>query len=61
LRPPVTRAGEPPAAATPLLVAGGWLAALRATVHIDLQQRAAAEAHLKAAFDLANHAEYSEI
>ncbi|WP_200216844.1 helix-turn-helix domain-containing protein [Micromonospora coerulea] len=44
-----------------LLVAGGWLAVLRATVHIDLQQRAAAAAHLRAAVDLANHVEHSEI
>ncbi|MGN9776525.1 helix-turn-helix domain-containing protein [Micromonospora sp. H33] len=44
-----------------LLVAGGWLAVLRATVHIDLQQRSAAKAHLKAALDLANHAEHAEI
>ncbi|QGN49940.1 helix-turn-helix domain-containing protein [Micromonospora sp. WMMC415] len=44
-----------------LLVAGGWLAVLRATVHIDLQQRAAARAHLRAALDLAHHAEHAEI
>lgn len=44
-----------------LLVAGGWLAVLRATVHIDLRQRHAAAAHLRAARDLAEHAEHAEI
>ncbi|MGY4910374.1 helix-turn-helix domain-containing protein [Micromonospora aurantiaca (nom. illeg.)] len=44
-----------------LLVAGGWLAVLRATVHIDLRQRNAAAAHLRAARDLAEHAEHPEI
>ena len=44
-----------------LLVAGGWLAVLRATVHIDLRQRNAAAAHLRAARDLAEHAEHAEI
>ncbi|GAB3942125.1 helix-turn-helix domain-containing protein [Micromonospora vulcania] len=44
-----------------LLVAGGWLAVLRATVHIDLQQGAAAAAHLRTAIDLASHAEHPEI
>ncbi|WP_446213684.1 helix-turn-helix domain-containing protein [Micromonospora sp. IBSANI012] len=44
-----------------LLVAGGWLAVLRATVHIDLRQRSAAAAHLRAAHDLAEHAEHAEI
>lgn len=44
-----------------LLVAGAWLAVLRATVHIDLRQRFAAAAHLRAARDLAEHAEHGEI
>ncbi|MFY1622869.1 helix-turn-helix domain-containing protein [Micromonospora sp. WMMD735] len=44
-----------------LLVAGGWLTVLRATVHIDLRQRTAAVAHLRAARDLAEHAEHAEI
>ena len=44
-----------------LLVAGGWLAVLRATVHIDLRQRNSAAAHLRAARDLAEHAEHPEI
>lgn len=44
-----------------LLVAGAWLAVLRATVHIDLRQRVAAAAHLRAARDLAEHAEHGEI
>ncbi|GIG87133.1 hypothetical protein Pen02_20690 [Plantactinospora endophytica] len=44
-----------------LLVAGGWLALLRATVHIDLRQRAAADRHLAAAAQLAGHAEHREI
>jgi tetratricopeptide (TPR) repeat protein len=44
-----------------LVVAGGWLAVLRATVHIDLQQPSAASAHLAAASGLAGHAEHREI
>ncbi|SDY03973.1 Helix-turn-helix domain-containing protein [Micromonospora pattaloongensis] len=44
-----------------LLVAGGWLAVLRATVHVDLRQRNAAAAHLRAARDLAEHADHAEI
>ncbi|GGN13472.1 transcriptional regulator with XRE-family HTH domain [Actinoplanes campanulatus] len=44
-----------------LLVAGGWLSLLRATLHIDLQQRAAAAAHLSTAAALAAQAEYPEI
>ncbi|MER5703635.1 helix-turn-helix transcriptional regulator [Micromonospora sp. NPDC002296] len=44
-----------------LIVAGGWLTVLRATVHIDLQQRSAAGAHLVAAATLAEHAEHAEI
>ncbi len=38
-----------------LIVAGGWLTVLRATVHIDLLQRSAAGAHLAAAAKLAEH------
>ncbi|MFI6242604.1 helix-turn-helix domain-containing protein [Micromonospora sp. NPDC050795] len=44
-----------------LVVAGGWLAVLRATVHIDLQQPGAASAHLTAASGLAGHADHPEI
>ncbi|MGW3858391.1 helix-turn-helix domain-containing protein [Micromonospora arida] len=44
-----------------LVVAGGWLAVLRATVHIDLQQPGAASAHLTAASGLADHADHAEI
>ncbi|GLW35223.1 helix-turn-helix domain-containing protein [Actinoplanes regularis] len=44
-----------------LLVAGGWLALLRATLHVDLRQRAAAEAHLDTAAELADQAEHAEI
>jgi transcriptional regulator with XRE-family HTH domain len=44
-----------------LLIAGGWLSLLRATLHIDLQQRAAAAAHLDTAAELADQAEHAEI
>ncbi|GGM21597.1 helix-turn-helix domain-containing protein [Micromonospora yangpuensis] len=44
-----------------LIVAGGWLTVLRATVHIDLLQRSAGSAHLVAAARLAEHAEHREI
>ena len=44
-----------------LVVAGGWLSLLRATLHIDLRHRTAADAHLAAAADLAEHAEHNEI
>lgn len=44
-----------------LLVVGGWLSLLAATVHIDLRQQAAANARLTAANTLAEHAEYPEI
>ncbi|WFE39290.1 helix-turn-helix transcriptional regulator [Micromonospora sp. WMMD998] len=44
-----------------LIVAGGWLTVLRATVHIDLQQHSAAGAHLAAAVKLAGHGEHTEI
>ncbi|MGI5213511.1 helix-turn-helix domain-containing protein [Plantactinospora sp. CA-290183] len=44
-----------------LLVAGGWLALLRATVHIDLRHRAAADIHLSTAARMARQAEHREI
>ncbi|AVT30872.1 transcriptional regulator [Plantactinospora sp. BC1] len=44
-----------------LLVAGGWLSLLRATVHIDLRHRAAATAHLAIAEQLAQQTEHREI
>jgi transcriptional regulator with XRE-family HTH domain len=44
-----------------LLVVGGWLALLGATVHIDLRHRAAADAHLATARQMAEHAEHAEI
>ncbi|MEU5905817.1 helix-turn-helix transcriptional regulator [Micromonospora sp. NPDC047527] len=44
-----------------LVVAGGWLSVLRATVHIDLLQQPAAGAHLRTAMALAEHAEHPEI
>ncbi|WFE34605.1 helix-turn-helix transcriptional regulator [Micromonospora sp. WMMD975] len=44
-----------------LIVAGGWLTVLRATVHIDLEQHSAAGAHLVAAAKLAGHGEHAEI
>ncbi|WP_091653769.1 helix-turn-helix domain-containing protein [Micromonospora pallida] len=44
-----------------LVVAGAWLTVLRATVHVDLNQRGPAGAHLAAAHDLAGHAEHPEI
>ncbi|MEU4475260.1 helix-turn-helix transcriptional regulator [Micromonospora sp. NPDC023888] len=44
-----------------LVVAGGWLTVLRATVHIDLLQQPAAGAHLRTAMALAEHAEHPEI
>lgn len=44
-----------------LVVAGGWLAVLRATVHVDLLQRSAAAAHLDTAMALAEHGEHPEI
>ena len=39
-----------------LLVVGGWLALLRATLHVDLRQEAAADAYLITAAQLAAHA-----
>jgi transcriptional regulator with XRE-family HTH domain len=44
-----------------LVVAGGWLALLAATVHIDLRQRRQGVAHLATARQMAEHAEHSEI
>lgn len=44
-----------------LLVAGGWLALLRATLHIDLRHRAAADAHLITAAELADQTGHAEI
>jgi len=44
-----------------LLVIGGWLSLLAATVHIDLQQPGAARAQLRTANSLAKHAEHDEI
>ncbi|GAA0723565.1 helix-turn-helix transcriptional regulator [Dactylosporangium roseum] len=44
-----------------LLVVGGWLALLAATLHIDLRQRAAAEAWLTTAEQMAVHAGHDEI
>jgi transcriptional regulator with XRE-family HTH domain len=44
-----------------LLVVGGWFALLRATLHIDLRQAAAADAYLMTAGQLAEQAEHQEI
>jgi len=44
-----------------LLVAGGWLSLLAATVRIDLRKRSAAEANLKTARQMAEHADHAEI
>jgi transcriptional regulator with XRE-family HTH domain len=44
-----------------LLVAAGWLALLRATLHIDLRHHRAADAHLTTANQLAEHVGHSEI
>jgi hypothetical protein len=44
-----------------LLVAGGWLALLAATVHIDLQQARAADLNLDTAREMADHAGHTEI
>jgi DNA-binding XRE family transcriptional regulator/tetratricopeptide (TPR) repeat protein len=44
-----------------LLVIGGWLSLLGATVHIDLKQATAAQARLKTAVSLAKHAGHDEI
>jgi tetratricopeptide (TPR) repeat protein len=44
-----------------LLVAGGWLALLGATLRIDLRHRVAAEAYLGTARQMAEQAEHAEI
>jgi transcriptional regulator with XRE-family HTH domain len=44
-----------------LLVLGGWLSLLAATVHIDLRQPGAAQARLATADQLAQHGEHPEI
>lgn len=44
-----------------LLVIGGWLSLLGATLHIDLSQDEAATARLKTASSLARHAGHAEI
>jgi hypothetical protein len=44
-----------------LLVVGGWLSLLGATVHIDLDQALAAEARLKTAASLGTHTGHDEI
>lgn len=44
-----------------LLVTGGWLSLLAATVHIDLRHGTAAKARLVTAAQLAGHAEHAEI
>jgi hypothetical protein len=44
-----------------LLVVGGWLSLLRATLHIDLQHRAAAYAHLETAGELADQTGHQEM
>ncbi|MQA10916.1 MAG: helix-turn-helix domain-containing protein [Pseudonocardiaceae bacterium] len=44
-----------------LLIVGGWLSLLAATVHIDLKQQAAASARLRTAASLVQHADFNEI
>lgn len=44
-----------------LVVVGGWLSLLAATVHVDLKQPAAATARLRTAASLAQHAGHDEI
>lgn len=44
-----------------LIVAGGWLSLLAATVHVDLNQPTAATARLRTAASLAQHAGHDEI
>ncbi|HEX8630402.1 MAG TPA: helix-turn-helix domain-containing protein [Catenuloplanes sp.] len=44
-----------------LLVIGGWLSLLSATLHIDLRQPVAADAHLVTAGRLAGHTGHTEI
>ncbi|MEV4638467.1 helix-turn-helix domain-containing protein [Actinoplanes sp. NPDC049548] len=44
-----------------LLVVGGWLSLLRATLHVDLRQSLRADAYLTTAAQLAEQAEHPEI
>lgn len=44
-----------------LLLVGGWLSLLAATVHIDLRESGKANAWLRTAYQLATHAAYPEI
>lgn len=44
-----------------LLVVGGWLSLLRATLHIDLQQAVAADAYLQTAAELAEQTGQQEV
>ena len=44
-----------------LLVIGGWLSVLRATLHVDLGEAGAADAYLSTAGELAGQAEHREI
>lgn len=44
-----------------LIVVGGWLSLLRATLHIDLRQADAADAYLDTAAQMAEQAEHQEI
>lgn len=44
-----------------LLVVGGWLSLLAATLHVDMKHDAAATARLRTAASLARHAEHDEI
>ncbi|RSM73512.1 transcriptional regulator [Actinoplanes sp. ATCC 53533] len=44
-----------------LLVVGGWLALLRATLHIDLRQANAADGYLRTARQLAEQSHHAEI
>ena len=44
-----------------LVVIGGWLSLLRATLHVDLQQGDAADAHLRTATELAEQTGHREI
>ena len=44
-----------------LVTVGGWLSLLRATLHIDLRQSAAADAHLLTAEEMADQAGHREI
>ncbi|MGW7517595.1 helix-turn-helix domain-containing protein [Streptomyces sp. NPDC054796] len=44
-----------------LLVIGGWLSLLAGTLHVDLQEGAAATSRLRTAALLAQHADHSEI